>query len=94
MLALGHRHKTENFFFLMQGTLTITSSDGMAKTVSAPFVFKSSAGTRKMVYTHTAVEMCEVHSNPDNCTDVEALENRILTKSRASVAFERRKAIA
>ena len=93
-LAIGHRHKTRHFNLLLKGTVTITSSDGMAATLTAPVGFESGPGVRKIAFAHTEVELCSVHPNPDNCVDVAILENRFVTKTKASVAFEKRKAIA
>lgn len=89
-LAIGHRHKTKHFNLLLKGTVTITASDGMAATVSAPFGFESGPGVRKIAFAHTEVELCSVHPNLDNCRNVTDLENRFVTKSKAFKAWERK----
>ena len=93
-LAIGHRHKTKHFNLLLKGTITITASDGLAATMSAPFCFESGPGVRKIAFAQTEVELCSVHPNPDNCKDVAVLENRFVNKSKASLALEKRKALA
>lgn len=93
-LCIGHRHKTKHFNILLSGTVTITASDGMAATLTAPHVFESGPGVRKIALAHTAVEMCSVHPNPDNCKNVTALEDRFVTKSKAFLEWEKRKALS
>ena len=76
--ALGHRHKTEHTNILLQGKISVLS-DGVVKTISAPYIFKSPAGERKLAYFHEDTRWLNVHHT--NATTVEAAEEDLIVKS-------------
>jgi quercetin dioxygenase-like cupin family protein len=78
-VVIGHKHLTEHFNVILKGKCRVMIGDEL-KELTAPCTFVSGAGSQKVV---NVLEDCiwqTVHSNPDNETDVDTLENRYVTK--------------
>lgn len=78
-VVIGHKHLTEHFNVILKGKCRVMIGDEL-KELTAPCTFISGAGSQKVV---NVLEDCiwqTVHSNPDNETDVDTLENRYVTK--------------
>lgn len=81
LLCVGKIHKHPHPNFLMSGDVTvITESEGEQRLV-APFWTISPAGTKRLVYANEDSIWITVHANPDNETDLEVLEDKIISKS-------------
>ena len=52
VLIVGKVHKKEHFYFVVFGTVSITTDDGVI-TVTGPHLFKSMPGTRRAVLAET-----------------------------------------
>ena len=78
--AIGHQHKTEHINVLLSGTIRVLQ-DGKEVELTAPQVFKSSAGVRKAVFAVTDVRFVNVHHNPTDETDLDKLEAIFVEKS-------------
>lgn len=83
--ALGHLHKAEHTNILLEGRISVLT-DGVVKTIEAPFIFKSPAGERKLAYCHTPVRWLNVHHT--NATTVEAAEEELIVKSDTYIAHQ------
>jgi len=75
-LVIGARHKTEHFNIILTGKALVLM-DGKPVVVQAPAVIKSVAGVRKCLYILEDMQWITVHTNPDNETVEEALQDRI-----------------
>jgi hypothetical protein len=73
--VVGEVHKHSHFTILAEGKSKIVSQDGDLE-VEAPFVFISTPHAKRSVYAITDCTWITVHLNPDNCQDIEKVENR------------------
>lgn len=73
----GAAHKTPYRVRLEQGTIAVTTDDGV-KILTAPIEFDAPAGTQRVgrVF-EQEVTWVDVYDNPDNCRDITALEDRL-----------------
>ena len=78
VFALGHRHKSEHTNIILQGKISVLT-DGEVKTISAPHIFKSPAGERKLAFIHEDTRWLNVHHT--KATTVEAAEEDLIVKS-------------
>ena len=67
---VGAIHKTQHICVISQGTLSVTTEDGV-KTLSAPCTFISPPGAKRAGFAHTDVVFTNFH--PTNETDLEKL---------------------
>lgn len=73
-LIVGKRHKTEHFNIISKGDISIATKDGVMR-VQAPYTFKSTAGTQKVVYAHEDTVWTTIHATTE--TDVPTLERSL-----------------
>ena len=78
-----HRHDHPNF--IMKGRVTVVTEEGGIEELIAPMSIISPAGTQRAVYVHEDTIWITVHHNPDNITDLEKLEEFIITTSHTDV---------
>jgi len=69
-------HLEENFFEVVSGVIDILTEEGAVRYI-APADGISKAGSRKLGLALTDVLFVTFHSNPDNCTDIDVLEERL-----------------
>lgn len=74
-VVVGKMHRHEHIVMLTKGETTIRTDEGMQRFV-APHIWTSSAGMKRVLYTHTDCEFVTVHAT--NETDVEALEAELI----------------
>lgn len=89
-VVIGHKHLTEHFNVILKGKCRVMIGDEL-KELTAPCTFISGAGSQKVV---NVLEDCiwqTVHSNPDNETDVDTLENRYVTKDATITESQKEK---
>lgn len=77
-LMIGKIHRDSYVSILMRGTISMLTEGGY-QVLEAPKKVISPAWTQRMGFAHTDVIWCTVHPNPDNCTDIATLEERIHT---------------
>jgi len=70
VLVVGKVHKKEHFYFIVNGTVSITTDDGV-QTVTGPHLFKSKPGSRRAVYSETPA-LCMTFHVTDSKTVEEA----------------------
>lgn len=73
----GKLHKTEHISICAMGEISVLTPDGM-KRVSAPYTIVCPAGTKRAAYAHTDTLWINVHPNPDDIQDVDAIETRVI----------------
>ena len=74
-LIVGKVHKKEHFFVLVSGELSIWTEAGM-KRVTAPFVWVSTPGTKRVTYAHTDSIAMTVHQVSSQ--DIDAIEEELI----------------
>lgn len=71
-------HKTEHPFAVMSGSLTVYTDDEGQVSIEAPYIGVTAIGTRRVIHAITDVIWVTFHSNIDDETDLDILENRII----------------
>ena len=72
----GAAHRAEHLN-IASGDITVWTEDGM-KRLTGYHVLPSFAGAKRVGLAHAETWWTTVHANPDNCTDVATLEDRLL----------------
>ena len=75
---VGEIHKFENLNILSQGTMIVTTEEGMRE-VSAPFTVVSPPGTKRAAHTLTDCIWTTIHGTGE--TDVGEIEHHFIAKS-------------
>ena len=70
-VAVGKMHRHEHLVMLVYGDATVWTDNGMER-ISGPRVWKSPAGVKRAVYTHTDCLFYTMH--PTNETDLAVIE--------------------
>ena len=83
----GAIHRSENFFFLRTGEMTLWTDDGMKRALAGA-MFKSSVGTKRVGFAHLDCLITTVHFNPMNETDPETLWELFTIEDSAYVSNE------
>lgn len=79
-IILGHRHNTEHFNIISQGS-ALVRMEGRMERIIAPYTVKSGVGVRKALFIIEDMVWTTVHANPDDETNIEILEHRLAIKS-------------
>lgn len=83
--ALGHRQKFDVLNDVLKGKVALIDADGV-KVIEAPARFTAKPG-RKLGYIIEDTVWQNIYPNPDNCRDIETLEDRWLEKSPVAIEF-------
>ena len=85
----GAEHKTAYRVRLEKGTIAVNTDDGV-KVLTAPCEFEASAGMQRAgrVYDEEVIWV-DVYDNPDNCTDLAVLEDRLYVVPECGLADSR-----
>jgi hypothetical protein len=75
-MIVGAEHKTPYKVILKKGTITVNKGDQVF-TLTAPAEFDVVVGEKRVGYTHDEVIWADVYENPDNCTNIDILEERL-----------------
>ena len=70
-VIIGKVHKKEHFYMVVEGTISVTTDDGVA-TVTGPHLLCSMPGTQRAVYAETDALCMTIHRT--DAVDVEAAE--------------------
>lgn len=76
-VIVGAEHKTPYKIILKKGTISVNIDD-VIHTLTAPMEFDAPKGVKRVgrVYEEEVV-WADVYDNPDNCVDIDTLENRL-----------------
>ena len=88
VLVIGHEHKTEHFNIVLTGRAIVLSGEELHY-ISAPSVFVSKAGVRKVLVIVEDMRWLTVH--PTSETDLKKLEDELVVKTPAALTYEERK---
>lgn len=83
IFVIGHCHKTEHLNVITEGRATVMF-DGVVHEIVAPCVIKSGVNVRKVLYIQEDMRWATIH--PTTETDLEKLEELLITKSDAFLA--------
>ena len=86
--ATGKVHKKDHLSFLMMGTLSVLTDDGM-QTLTAPKIIKASKGTKRAVYSHTDSVWVTVHAT--DATDPEQAVDELVEPGRPEIEAMKKK---
>ena len=75
-MIIGAEHKTPYKVILKKGTITVNRGD-QVYTMTAPAEFDVPVGEKRIGYTLDEVIWTDVYENPDNCTNIDILEERL-----------------
>ena len=76
-IVIGKSHRHEHFVLLIKGSATINTDRGMER-ISAPHVWVSPPGAKRILYTHEDCEFFTTHLNHDNGRDLEKIEADVI----------------
>lgn len=76
-LIVTKTHKQGNASFIPTGRLLVITEEGQKEMHGGQW-FMTKPGTKRLIYALEDTRFVTVHPNPDNCTDLEILESRII----------------
>ena len=71
---VGKMHAHDQIIVIPKGDISVMTEDGMIR-VKAPYTGVSKAGVKRAGYAHEDTIFMTFHANPDDCREVEALED-------------------
>lgn len=87
----GAAHKTPYKVRLEQGIIAV-NADKTVKILTAPYEFEANAGEQRVgrVFDEEVI-WTDIYENPDNCTNIEELENRLYVIPECGLGENRKK---
>jgi quercetin dioxygenase-like cupin family protein len=82
---IGQKHRTKHFNIVLSGK-AIVMIDGVVRVITAPEIFESEPGVRKVLYIVETMRWATLHVTPE--TDMAKLEELLIEKSPAFLAHE------
>ena len=79
--VMGAFHNHKHIWFLMTGRVSIKSNDEVVEHI-APCYTVSTPGAQRFIYAHEDSIFINIHKNPDNITDIEELEKKIVSLNK------------
>jgi hypothetical protein len=83
-LVVGRIHRHRHMNIITQGRVTVFTEFGLEE-ITAPAMFISDAGTKRVVHTIEDAVWVTIHPNPDNETDFDKLEERYTSADYAEL---------
>ena len=72
-VVVGKMHRHEHPAMLIKGSATVYTDTGVSR-MTAPYVWISTPGVKRVVYAHDECVFVTVHLNQDNAQDMDAIE--------------------
>ena len=85
-VVIGHKHKTEHFNMILQGR-ALVNMNGIVSEISAPAVFSTKAGVRKILYILEEMVWVTVHKTDK--TDFEEIKKEIVEYEEDTLKLEK-----
>ena len=79
-------HKTEHFIFMLKGRVRVVTENGPQEIV-APCMFRNPVGAKRAVHVLEDTVWVNVMANPDDLTDMDAIEDRYIAKSYSELGM-------
>lgn len=86
-ILTGKVHSTEHLNIVSQGRIAVWTEDGM-KIVAAPCTLVSRPGTKRVGFALEDTVWTTIHANPDNLTDLAALELALIDPAQPAITTE------
>ena len=86
-ILTGKVHSTEHLNIVSQGRIAVWTEDGM-KIVAAPCTLISRSGTKRVGFALEDTVWTTIHANPDNLTDLAALELALIDPAQPAITTE------
>lgn len=80
LLIVTKVHKTQHPYFILQGDVSVYL-EGIVVRLQAPYSGITEPGTQRALFTHEDTIWITVHSNLDNCKDVEKISKDVVLDS-------------
>lgn len=84
-LITGKIHKQEHIVIISQGSASVVSEELGAKHLSAPMLYVSPPGVKRLLFIHSDMIMTTVHPNPTNTRDIAKLEDELIAPDYANI---------
>lgn len=79
-LVIGKLYKISHTWFLLSGEIAVATDEGVNYFI-APCYVHAPEGTKRVIHAMEDTVFVNVYPNPDNITDIEALEDMLTCKS-------------
>lgn len=84
-LIMGKIHKKEHLVIVSQGKARVVSEEFGAVEITAPQIFKSPPGVKRVLLILETMIWTTVHENPSNTEDLGILEEELIAKNYSEV---------
>ncbi len=91
-ILTGKVHSTEHLNIVSQGRIAVWTEEGM-KIVSAPCTMVSRPGTKRVGFALEDTVWTTIHANPQNLTDLAALELALIDNTHPVITSEDRQCL-
>ena len=81
----GKIHKGAHLNIISAGRISVLTEHGVV-TLEAPCTLKSDAGIKRIGFAHEDTVWTTIHANPDNCQDLELLEQQFIAPNFDQIA--------
>jgi hypothetical protein len=78
-IVIGHEHRTEHLNIVLTGKARVFMGGEELETITAPAIFKSAAGVRKVLHVIEAMRWMTIHPTPE--TDLDKLDAELIKPS-------------
>lgn len=79
-LLTSKTHKTEHLYVVLTGRVSVFVPEVGVQHITAPYIGVTKPGTRRVLYIHEDCRWVTFHPTPDNETDLEVLEDRLIER--------------
>src|SRR3990167_513199 len=80
-------HKTAPLIFMLKGKVQVVTENG-PEIIEAPCMFRNPVGVKRAVHVIEETVWINVMANPDDLTDMDAIEDRYIAKSYSELGLE------
>jgi len=79
-VVIGKLYKISHTWFLLEGEITVATDEGVNHYIAPCYVY-APEGTKRVIYAVEDSVFVNVYPNPENITDIPALEDMLTCKS-------------
>lgn len=90
-IVVGKIHKHAHINVISHGSAIVVTEFDRVRVV-APYTFVSQPGTKRSLIAETDLVWTTIHTNEDECRDVEEIESRLIAPDYAAIGIEGRPA--
>jgi hypothetical protein len=89
---IGKIHKHSHPNYISKGSCLVATEDGVEHIV-APYLFESTPGTKRVVFTLEETTWTTYHKNPSDTTDLNLIESEVIATDYAALAAYRQEVL-